>query len=789
MVQAWRIRVNGLVQGVGFRPTVWRLARRHGLRGSVRNDAAGVDIAAWGDEAAIVAFMADLKTQCPPLARIDDLVCAPLTMSEAGEPPADFSIVASRAGAVRTSIGPDAATCEDCLAEVLDPAQRRYRYAFTNCTHCGPRLTITRALPYDRANTSMSAFPMCADCRCEYEDPADRRFHAQPVACPACGPRLWLADADGGELALPPGEDAIAHAAHLLREGHILAIRGLGGFHLACDAGNDAAVAEMRRRKRRYGKPFALMVRDMGMARDFCVVPAVAEELLSSSAAPIVLLPRRDDPARHVSAHAAPGQSRLGVMLPMTPLHHLLARAFDGVLVMTSGNVSGEPQVTGNAEALERLRGIADAWMLHDREIVNRVDDSVAQIVHGAPAVLRRARGHAPAPLVLHDGFGDAPPVFATGADLKNTFCLLKGGNAILSQHIGDMDDAATRRDAARLRDLYWRMHDFEPAAIATDLHPGYHVRRMAEGLAAELEVPLHEVQHHHAHVAASMAEHGFAPDAPGLPAVVLDGLGFGADGALWGGEALVADFTGFQRVGHFAPVPMPGGDAASRQPWRNAVAHLHVAFGWEEALARFGHLPQLRAVAACGPAELLVRMMERGVNAPRASSAGRLFDAVAALLGLHAREVTFEGEAAMALQALAERGARDCGAWDVPIGEHGVVQWRPLWEQLLDDLTRGAAPETLAARFHATLARVVVDMAALSAARAGQGLVVLSGGVFQNALLAERVMALFEERGLQALFPREFPANDGGVSLGQACIVANHLLFSEIAGEQFSAG
>ncbi len=775
MTKAWRIRVNGLVQGVGFRPTVWRLARRHGLRGTVRNDARGVDIMAWAEAGAIEAFLADLRAECPPLARIDELICAPAGEGGAGEPPADFTIATSREGTVRTSIGPDAATCDACLAEVLDPAERRYRYPFTNCTHCGPRLTITRALPYDRANTSMSAFPMCADCRCEYEDPADRRFHAQPVACPACGPRLWLADAEGRELPSRPGEDAIAHAARLLREGRILAIRGLGGFHLACDAGNDATVEELRRRKRRYGKPFALMARDLAMVRRVCEVPEPAEELLTSSAAPIVLLKRRDGPdVPHVSEAVAPGQNRLGVMLPMTPLHHLLARDFDGLLVMTSGNVSGEPQVTENTEALERLRGIADLWVLHDRNIVNRVDDSVVQFVGGASALLRRARGYAPSPLKLHEGFADVPPVFAVGADLKNTFCLLKEGAAIVSQHIGDMDDAATRRDAARLRDLFWQMQDFRPAVIAADMHPGYHGRRVAEELAAELDVPLHEVQHHHAHVAACMAERGYAPDAPALPAVVLDGLGFGADGTLWGGEALVAGFTGFERVGHFAPVPMPGGDAASRQPWRNAVAHLHVAFGWEEALARYGDLPGVRALVQAGPAEMLVRMMEKGVNAPPASSAGRLFDAVAALLGLHAKQqVTFEGEAAMALQALAERCSGDCGAWEVPIGEGGVVHWRPLWEQMFKDMARGTERAVLAARFHETLARVVVALAENAAKRAGQGDVVLSGGVFQNVLLAERTMMLLEERDMRPQFPRQFPANDGGISLGQVCITA----------------
>ncbi len=779
------IRVRGLVQGVGFRPMVWRLARDCALLGDVRNDGEGVLIRVWPaggpDADPISRFCERLRSECPALARIDSIERRVLD----GLPETSaFAILESDPTAVRTGMVPDAATCPDCVREVANPANRRYRYPFANCTHCGPRLSIVRAIPYDRANTSMSVFTMCPACAAEYGDPADRRFHAQPNACPVCGPRVWLADAAGTEIdpAMEGAVDAIALASRLLAQGRILAVKGIGGFHLACDACNGPAVAELRRRKRRYLKPFALMARDLETIRRYCRVGEQESALLASPAAPVVLLERlagSDDPALAALApQIAPGQSTLGLMLPYSPLHRLLLADWDRPLVMTSGNLSEEPQCTDNAEVLERLAGLADCTLLHDRAIVNRVDDSVVRIMDGAPRLLRRARGFAPAPIPLPPGLADSPPVLALGGELKNTACLLKDAQAILTQHLGDLEDARTAREHARTLDLYLRLFEHRPRLVAVDLHPDYRSSIAGRERAAREGLDLVAVQHHHAHIAAAMADNGWPLDAGPVLGVALDGLGYGADGTIWGGEFLVADYRGYRRLGWLKQVPMPGGTRAILEPWRNLLAQIESSLGWEVFARRWSGLELTRRLAA-RPVAVLRTMMDRGVNAPLTSSAGRLFDAVAAALDLGGESIAYEGQAAIELEALAA-GAMDClGEWDrygfarLDLDGAVLLDPAPMWPALFDDLARGEARARIAARFHVGFCTAVADLAADLARRQGLSQVALSGGVFQNRLVLERVAGRLRGLCLHPLTHALVPANDGGLSLGQAVVAA----------------
>jgi len=764
--RAWQVRVRGLVQGVGFRPAVWHLATESGMRGEVLNDGEGVVIRLLNSRDQLESFLEALTQTAPPLSRIDAV-----EVSECAAQKWDgFSIVTSMSGAVRTGIVPDAATCPECLEDITDPTNRRFGYAFSNCTNCGPRLSITRAIPYDRANTAMSVFEMCQDCQREYDDPADRRFHAQPNACPECGPRLTLVDQAGQE---PPG-GAMEQAVRQLSDGKILAIKGLGGFQIACDATNAAAVATLRQRKHRAAKPFALMARDLAQIATYAHVDEAATAALTSPAAPIVLLDARNggDEAT-LPSNIAPDQNRLGFMLPNTPLHHLLLRRLDVPLVMTSGNLSGEPQVSDNDAALDRLAGIADAWLLHDREIVNRLDDSVVQMVTGQPQTLRRARGFAPSPLQLHKGFAQQAPILACGADLKNTFCLLKDGQAIVSQHIGDMENDRTHREFQHSLALYCKTHDVAPETVAVDAHPGYFASRWGRNHAAQNDLPLIEVQHHHAHVAATLAEHRHGPDTPPVFGVVLDGLGSGDDGALWGGEILLADFRGFKRLAHFLPVALPGGEKASQQPWRNLLAHLLAAFGpdaLDDLRRRFGPLPVLTGLEA-KPVDMIAQMISRRVNAPVASSAGRLFDSIAASLGLCHDEIKFEGQAAMALQSLAETSPDNSGGYSVELGP--VIGWAGLWAGIFTDLQANVPLSDIARRAHNTIAAAVCSGIQEQSKIHGKRAVVLSGGVFQNRLLFEGVTERLNALEIDVLSSQQFGVNDGGISLGQATITA----------------
>lgn len=780
------IRVRGLVQGVGFRPTIWRLAQRHGLRGWVSNDGDGVDIQVCGVSAEVEAFVHALSAEAPPLSRIDSIERSP-----ASRLPTDvqFQIRTSNATGARTGVVPDAASCPECVKEALDPFQRRYRYPFTNCTHCGPRLSIIEGIPYDRAATTMRVFPMCADCQAEYEHPQDRRFHAQPVACHACGPHAWLERADGAAIAIDTLTtlDQVDAVCSLLQRGDIVAIKGLGGFQLACDATKSGSVSRLRQLKRRERKPFALMARDLDVIRRYCVVSTEEQALLESPAAPIVILQVRPDQA--VAADVAPGIATLGFMLPNTPLHHLMLRRMTRPIVLTSGNLSDEPQCIANAEALTRLGGIAEYFLMHDRDIARRVDDSVARVVAGEPRLLRRARGYAPASLPLPPGFEAAPSVLALGAELKNCFCLLRAGeddaHAILSHHMGDLENAATCADYRRSIDAYLKLFEYTPLRIAIDRHPEYLSSKFGQEMACQQSLPLTSVQHHHAHVAACLAENAVPLDAAPVIGVALDGLGYGNDGTLWGGEFFLTDYRDCKRLGTFKPVAMPGGAACMHEPWRNAYAHLMAEMGWPRFAINYESTALYQFLNA-QPRALIDSMIKGDVNSPLASSCGRLFDAAAAAAGVCTECTFYEGQAAIEFEALVDvatlddDGIESAYPFAIPRLKGSnlpYIEPLPMWQALLGDVVLGTPVPVIAARFHKGLAAVIVRMIEkLSQYESGDDpvtTVALSGGVFQNRVLFEQVKTRLDSMGFQVLTHRLVPCNDGGLALGQAVIAA----------------
>ena len=775
------IRVRGTVQGVGFRPTVWRLAHEFGLRGWVNNDGQGVLILVGGSAAAVAAFIDALPAHSPALARIEAIEHAPATERPEGN---DFQIIASHAGSVHTGIAADAATCPACLAEIFDPLARRYRYPLTNCTHCGPRLSIIEAIPYDRAATTMRDFPLCDACAAEYADPGDRRFHAQPIACPSCGPRVWLQDVNGTPV---NGEtlsalDDIDAACTLIQRGHIVAIKGLGGFQLACDAGNDSAVARLRERKQRECKPFALMARELEVIKRFCSITEEEAQLLHSPAAPIVIMEANGQ--EPLATALAPGLTTLGFMLPNTPLHHLLLRRMTQPIVLTSGNLSDEPQCIDNADALIRLGGIADYFLMHDRGIVHRIDDSVVRSVAGAPRILRRARGYAPAPIRLPKGFETAPPVLAMGGELKNTFCLLREGEAILSHHIGDLADARCHADYLAAIQWYRQLFAHDTPAIAVDQHPDYLSRKAGRKMADERGLDFVEVQHHHAHIASCLAENGIALDAEPVIGVALDGLGYGADGALWGGEFFLADYRECKRQASFKPIALPGGERAIDEPWRTTYAHLMAAMNWERFTQHYRDLELYRFLAG-KPRELLDGMMTKGINSPLASSCGRLFDAVAAAAGICRKRAMYEGQAAIEFEARTDKDAllneKDDLAYPLTISRTDAddllcVEPQAMWRALLDDLLRKTPTPLIAARFHKGLAKVIVRTVEKLSRNGAIKTIALSGGVFQNRILLEQVVLRLKKQGFKILTHRRVPANDGGIALGQAAIAAARL-------------
>ncbi|HET7235115.1 MAG TPA: carbamoyltransferase HypF [Actinomycetota bacterium] len=743
-LRARRIEVRGIVQGVGFRPFVWRLAERHRIRGWVRNGGGVVEILAEGETGDLEAFCAAIGPEAPPLAHVEDV-----RWSEAGPtglPTFQVDRSQELPGGDRL-VPPDSATCEACLRELFDPADRRYRYPFINCTDCGPRFTIIEGLPYDRERTSMRAFAMCEDCAGEYGDPADRRFHAEPIACPACGPQLALLDRAGRHRHVEP----IAEAARLLLAGKVVALRGLGGFHLACDATNERAVTELRRRKDRPDKPFAVMAADLDAARERFDLSEDEIAVLASSRAPIALVRDRGTLAPSV----APGHRRQGAMLPSTPLHHLLLREVGLPLVMTSGNRTDEPICTANDEALERLPGIADAFLVHDRDIVTRYDDSVVRVWRGGPVVLRRARSFAPSPIELVD---DVAPVLGTGAELHGAFCLAAGRRAYLSQHIGDLDTeeamAAYRVALERSSSLF----GIEPEFVAHDLHPDFATTRFAE----EMDLQRVAVQHHHAHVASVMAEHRLEGRVIG---VAFDGFGLGPDGTAWGGEFLVADAADFERAAHLRAVPLPGGDVAVRHPWRMALAHARDADVLERALPLLGRDP--------AEVDVVLKQMRSGLGSPATSSIGRLFDAVAALAGV-CDVATYEGHPAISLEQAAECGATREYPFEVAMEPGGLVlDARPLVAALVADLARGRPAGEVAGRFHRTIAAATLEVCRALRGVTGLERVCLSGGVFQSDLLTSDLVARLETVGFHVFLPRQAPVGDGGIALGQVLVAA----------------
>ena len=752
------IQVSGIVQGVGFRPYVYRLANQRSLVGRISNTAAGVVIEVQGSPEAVDDFLTRLPREAPPLARITGIdVCElPCDHDDA------FQIVTSHVGAERrVLISPDVATCADCLRELFDPADRRYRYPFINCTNCGPRFTIVRDIPYDRARTSMNVFPMCPACQAEYDDPANRRFHAQPNACWECGPLIELVDREGRRI---ESADVIGEAVARLREGAVVAVKGLGGFHLAVDATNAAAVERLRERKRRVEKPFAVMAPDVATIETYCNVDEASRALLLRAERPIVLLPKKQPTP--IAEAVAPFNRYLGVFLPYTPLHHLLLEAGRfPALVMTSGNLSEEPIAIDNQEALERLGELADFFVQHNREILLRSDDSVVRVVGGKVRQWRRSRGYVPVPVFLHR---EVPAILAVGGELKNTVCLTKDRHAFLSQHVGDLENLESYRFFEEAVEHLQRILEIVPRIIAYDLHPDYFSTRWALGRTG---VQLEGVQHHHAHIAACMGEHHLDGQVIGL---ALDGTGYGTDGQVWGGEVLVAGYRDFERVAHFGYVPMPGGAAAIRDPWRMAVGCLFHHFGRD-----FLKLP-IPFVRELAPpkTELLIRMIEGGVNTPLTSSCGRLFDAVAALAGIRA-QVNYEAQAAIELEmAMADAPSSEMAyPLDIRKETRGwKIDTRPLFEALLDDLAHGVKAGAISRKFHNGLVEVFTRLAAIVREHAGLDRVCLSGGTFQNAYLLEHLTARLETGGFRVFSHAEVPAGDGGLSLGQALVVAHRV-------------
>ncbi len=820
---ARHITITGVVQGVGFRPFVYNLASERGLSGWVLNHSGGVDIEVEGPEEDVRTFVIDLEAKAPPLSTIESLVAQPIAVQGYDQ----FEIRHSESQAGRYQlISPDVATCADCLQELFDPDDRRYRYPFINCTNCGPRFTIIEDIPYDRPKTTMRVFPMCEDCLAEYEDPRDRRFHAQPNACPVCGPQIWLVELESGQeidasSLQPPdldeddsqeanGDAAFARAKELLLEGQILAIKGLGGFHLACDATNAKAVQKLRERKRRPHKPFAIMVSTVDDVRALCEVPAEAEALLRSPRCPILLLESRPDTA--VVEGVAPHSHTLGVMIPYTPLHHVLLRDVGRPLVMTSGNLTEEPIAKDNDEALRRLAPLADAFLLHNRDIHARYDDSVVQVVEavgqlsafsgqrgdgaegeeGRAAVtaargpaddvpsagpvlvqpIRRARGYAPFPIRL--AFS-GPQVFAAGPLLKNTFTLTRDDYAFVSQHIGDLESLKTLEHYQEALKTYQHLFRVQPERVSCDLHPDYMSTRLAEAYARDHDLPApYRIQHHHAHIASVLAESGRAPEAGPVIGVALDGTGYGEDGHIWGGEWFVGDLHGFERAAHLEYLPLPGGDAAIRQPWRIAVAYLH-ALGADERLP----------LGEFCPADVMrVRtMVDRQLNTPLTSSMGRLFDAVSALLGV-CHHATYEAQAAIELEQAAGRTSHlSSRTWrramaPYPFEIDGIerpyrLRVGSLFDAILSDIERGLSVADVSLRFHGTVAAMVVGVCGRLRDETGIATVALSGGVLQNGLLMALALPRLAEGGFEVLRHHRLPPNDGCISLGQAAIAA----------------
>jgi len=770
------VRVRGIVQGVGFRPTVYRLARVLGLKGDVCNDGEGVLIRVSGSEERITDFVGKLYQECPPLSRINEVIRS-LYLGEFDFD--DFVISPSINSVVKTEISPDAATCPQCQKEIFDPFSRYFRYPFTNCTHCGPRLSIIRAIPYDRNNTSMVNFSICKECEKEYKDVENRRFHAQPVACFMCGPLAWLERSDGKPVISDMFSmlDDVDAVCTLLQKGEIVAIKGLGGFHLACIATLENAVKKLRNRKQRDHKPLALMARDINIISEYCHINDLEKELLTSPAAPIVLLNIKDN--SKLASAIAPGQNTLGFMLPYTPLHHLILRRMKVPIVLTSGNISDEPQCINNEDAKDKLSKIADYLLLHNRDIVNRVDDSVVRVTNNQIQILRRARGYAPAPIKLPSGFEKIPPILAMGSELKNTFCLLREGEAILSQHLGDLENAIAFNAYQETLNLYLNLFAHKPEIIAIDKHPEYLSSKLGKELATGNKIKLEEIQHHHAHIAACMTENQISLDTKPILGIAFDGLGYGEDGKLWGGEFLLADYQSFQRLATFKPIAMIGGKQAIYQPWRNTYSQLINAFTWEEIKEKYSDLEIIKFLENKNP-KLLNQIIEKGINSPLTSSVGRLFDAVAAAIGIYPEKCSYEGQAAIEMEAIADlnilNNDKETLNYSFNLEKSDNIYYidtSPTWREILNDIKQHISSSEIAAKFHKSLAIAIVNTVEQLRKEHEFYEIALTGGVFQNQILLKQVKMRLEKLEINVLTHSITPANDGGLSLGQAVISA----------------
>ncbi|AKG23772.1 carbamoyltransferase HypF [Calothrix sp. 336/3] len=774
------IRIRGTVQGVGFRPTVYRLAKLWNLKGEVRNDGEGVLIRVCGSQESIENFLANLQVESPPLSIIQDIS---RTICQQEIDFTDFTIVSSVDSQIHTEIAADAATCPQCKQEIFDPFNRYFRYPFTNCTHCGPRFSIIRAIPYDRCNTSMSAFGICDDCAKEYQDVSDRRFHAQPIACHICGPTAWLERSDRQPITASMFSmlDDVDAVCTLLQRGKIVAIKGIGGFHLACDATQETAVNQLRQRKQRYHKPFALMARDMEIIDKYCLVGELEKDILQSAAAPIVLLRKRTDNQAKIpiAASVAPQQNTLGFLLPYTPLHHLILRRMGRPIVFTSGNISDEPQCIDNAEAQEKLGKIADYFLFHNRDIVNRIDDSVVRVNQQQIQVIRRSRGYAPTSIQLPLDFAHSPNILAMGGELKNTFCLLSQGKATLSQHLGDLENHSTWNDYQKTLELYLNLFNHNSQYIAIDKHPEYLSSKLGKELAATQEIPLISIQHHHAHIAACMVENHLPLNTSPVLGIACDGLGYGEDNTLWGGEFILADYRSFQRLARFKPMAMIGGKQAIYQPWRNTYAHLKSIDNWDIICAKYADL-EIIDFLKHQPLALLDKLITQSINTPLTSSLGRLFDAVAAAMGICCQASHYEGQAAIAMEALI-----DIDVWNYR-EEIGIYPFKfnlldtiysidaqTIWQLLLDDLQQHKPQKLIAAKFHLSLAYAITNMVEILCQKHDIKYVAFSGGVFQNQTLLNLTINYLQHLKITPLTHSLIPSNDGGIALGQAVITA----------------
>ena len=780
---AWKIQIQGLVQGVGFRPVVWTLAQRHHLRGQVFNSGQGVEILAAGAKADVTNFIKELTNNPPPLAKIHNVAWEFISPEDI--PEREFQVAESKHTGKETGIVPDAATCSECVKEIFDPFTRRFRYPFTNCTHCGPRLTIQQHIPYDRHNTTMHPFTMCEACAQEYADPHDRRFHAEPIACHLCGPRAWLERADGKPIAVDSLSmlDDVDAVCTLLKRGHIVAFKGLGGFQLACDATQEESVNRLRALKQREGKPFALMARDLDVVRRYCKVSDQESALLQSPAAPIVLLSRQD--RNSLAQSVAQGFSTYGIMLPNSPLHHLILKRMTVPIVLTSGNRAGEPQWIENSLAKEHLSGIAEYFVFHNREISQRVDDSVVKVMLDVPRIFRRSRGYTPTSISLPKGFEQTQRVLAMGGELKNAFCFVQRGKAILSHHIGDLEDALTYTDYQRALEHYQPLFGQNPQVIAIDRHPEYVSSKLGRQRADQAQLPLLEVQHHHAHLAACLADNDIPITTRPVLGVILDGLGYGEDQTIWGGEFLAGDYRSFTRLGTFKPVAILGGSQAIKEPWRNTYAHLLAEMGWAGFAMNYHELPLFQYLEQ-KPRQILDQMLSKNVNSPVASSCGRLFDAVAAAIGICSDHILYEGQAAMELEAIVDRRMleqeHDALAYPFSIprlrdSQLPYIEPLAMWAALLGDLVLDTPRPVMAARFHKGLANVICSMvktcSQTSDGQRAYHTVALSGGVFQNQILFELVHQKLTKDGFTVLSHHQVPMNDGGLALGQAVIAS----------------